>query len=154
MKRLIQWQIWQRIDVSCHKTQHANLNDSSSWYRQKPQATNRLGNREGIRLNVFTLSLGEFSWKLGLLVAATIIAASEEAWSKGNEHCWLAKRALASLRSSFCGQKNNPLLEALGKIWMKNLFLAQRNVGMEMTSSGKGAFFQTRWCKKMEHIGS
>ena len=49
------------------------------------QATNRLDNREGIEPNVFPLSRGEFVWKVGLLVAATMIAALEEAWPKCNE---------------------------------------------------------------------
>ena len=51
----------------------------------RPQATNRLGKREGVYLNVFTLRLGEFSWIVGLQVAATMIAASGEARSKGSE---------------------------------------------------------------------
>ena len=46
---------------------------------KSPQATNRLGNREGVYPDAFTLRLGEFSWKVGLLVAATMKAASEEA---------------------------------------------------------------------------
>ena len=46
---------------------------------KRPQAADRLGNREGAYPDVFTLSMGEFSWKVGLLVAATMIAASEEA---------------------------------------------------------------------------
>ncbi len=45
----------------------------------RPQATNRLGKREGVYLDVFTLRLGEFLWIVGLLVAATMIAASVEA---------------------------------------------------------------------------
>ena len=53
--------------------------DSSNQNRQKPQATHRLGNKEGIEPNVFTLRMGEFLWKVGLLVAATMIAAFEEA---------------------------------------------------------------------------
>ena len=46
---------------------------------KRPKAMNRLGNREGIEPDVFTLRWGEFSWKVGLLVAATMIAALEEA---------------------------------------------------------------------------
>ena len=46
---------------------------------KRPQATNRLGNRERVGPNVFTLSMGEFLWKVGLLVAARMIAALEEA---------------------------------------------------------------------------
>ena len=37
------------------------------------------------RVYVFTLREGEFLWIVGLLVAAMMIAAPEEAWSKGNE---------------------------------------------------------------------
>ena len=44
-----------------------------------------LGKREGIGPNVFTLRWGESLWKVGLLFAAMMIAASEEARSKGNE---------------------------------------------------------------------
>ena len=54
-------------------------NDSLNQNRQNPQATKRLGNREGIGPGVFTLSMGAFLWKVGLLVTATMIAASEEA---------------------------------------------------------------------------
>ena len=46
---------------------------------KKPQATNRLDNKARVELDVFTLSMGDFLWKVGLLVAATMIAASEEA---------------------------------------------------------------------------
>ena len=46
---------------------------------KRPQATNRLGNRESVYPNVFTLRMGEFSWKVGLLVAATMIVVLEEA---------------------------------------------------------------------------
>ena len=46
--------------------------------RQKPQATNRLGNRERVEPDVFTLSMGDFLWKVGLLVAATMIAALQD----------------------------------------------------------------------------
>ena len=46
---------------------------------KRPQATNRMGNREGVEPDVFTLRMGEFLWKVGLLVAATTIAALEEA---------------------------------------------------------------------------
>ena len=46
---------------------------------KRPQATNRLGRREGVYLDVFTLRLGEFLWIVGLKVAATMIAASGEA---------------------------------------------------------------------------
>ena len=60
-------------------TQHADLKDSLDRNRQKPQATNRLGNREGVEPNILTLRWGEFLWKVGILVAATMIAASEEA---------------------------------------------------------------------------
>ena len=35
--------------------------------------------REGVYPDVFTMRWGEFLWKVGLLVAATMIAASEEA---------------------------------------------------------------------------
>ena len=52
---------------------------------KRPQATNRLGNSKGVYPDGFTLSIGEFLWIVGLLVAARMIAASEEAWSKGNE---------------------------------------------------------------------
>ena len=38
-----------------------------------------LDNREGVYPDVFTLKMGEFLWKVGLLVAATMIAALEEA---------------------------------------------------------------------------
>ena len=65
--------------MSYHLTQHADLNDSLTQNRQKSHATNRLGNREGIGPNVFTLRWREFLWNVGLLVAATMIAASEEA---------------------------------------------------------------------------
>ena len=40
---------------------------------------NRVGNGEGVYLDVFTLRLGEFSWIVGLKVAATMIAVSGEA---------------------------------------------------------------------------
>ncbi len=40
----------------------------------RPQTTNRIGNREGVYLDVFTLRWGEFFWTLGLSVAATMIA--------------------------------------------------------------------------------
>ena len=33
---------------------------------KRPQATNRIGKREGVYLDVLTLSMGEFSWKVGL----------------------------------------------------------------------------------------
>ena len=46
---------------------------------QKPQATDRLGDRERVEPNVFTLSMVVLLWKVGLLVAATMIAALEEA---------------------------------------------------------------------------
>ena len=46
---------------------------------KRPQATNRLDNKEVVYPDVFTLRLGEFLWKVALLVAATMIAASEEA---------------------------------------------------------------------------
>ena len=46
---------------------------------QRPHATNRFGNREGEYPDVFTLRLGDFLWKVGLLVAATMIAELEEA---------------------------------------------------------------------------
>ncbi len=46
---------------------------------KKPQATNRLGNREGVYPDVLTLRMAEFLWKVGLLVTATMIAALEEA---------------------------------------------------------------------------
>ena len=46
---------------------------------KRPHATNRFGDREGVYLDVFTLRLGEFLWIVGLLVAATMIAASGEA---------------------------------------------------------------------------
>ena len=46
---------------------------------KRPHATNRLGNREGVYPDVFTLGWGEFLWIVGLLVAATMIAASEGA---------------------------------------------------------------------------
>ena len=68
-----------RNGASYHVTQHANPKDRTNRTGKRPQATNRLGNREGVYPNVFTLEWGEFSWKIGLLVAATMIAASEEA---------------------------------------------------------------------------
>ena len=46
---------------------------------KRPQATDRVGNGEGVYLDVFTLRLGEFLWIVGLKVAATMIAASGEA---------------------------------------------------------------------------
>ncbi len=46
---------------------------------KRPHATNRLGKREGVYLDVFTLRLGECLWIVGLKVAATMIAASGEA---------------------------------------------------------------------------
>ena len=60
-------------------TQHANPADRTNQNRQKAKATNMLGNREGVYPDVFTLRKGEFLLKVGLLVAATMIAASEEA---------------------------------------------------------------------------
>ena len=72
-------------------------NDSKKLNRQKPQAMNRLGGREVIGPNVFTLSMGEFLWKVGLLVAATMIAALEEARSKGNELAHWPKSSCLSL---------------------------------------------------------
>ena len=59
-------------------TQHAKAKDRLNQNRQRPQATNRFGNREGVYPDVFTLSMGEFLWKVVLLVAATMIAASQE----------------------------------------------------------------------------
>ena len=46
---------------------------------KRPQARNMLGNREGVYPDVFNLREREFLWKVGLLVAATMIAATEEA---------------------------------------------------------------------------
>ena len=46
---------------------------------ERPQAMNSFGNRVGVYPDVFTLSMGEFLWKVGLLVTATAIAASNEA---------------------------------------------------------------------------
>ena len=59
-------------DTTCQPKDRKNRN------RQKATATNKLGNREGVYPDVFTLSKGEFLWKVGLLVSATMIAASEE----------------------------------------------------------------------------
>ena len=60
-------------------TQHADPKTGWIGTGKRPQATNRLGNREGVYPNVFTLRQGELLWKVGLLVAATMIAALEEA---------------------------------------------------------------------------
>ena len=46
---------------------------------KRPHATNRFGDREGVYHDVFILRLGEFLWIVALLVAATMIAALEEA---------------------------------------------------------------------------
>ena len=46
---------------------------------KRPQATHRLGNRESVYPIVLTFRMGEFVWKVGILVAARMIAVSEEA---------------------------------------------------------------------------
>ena len=60
-------------------TQHTIQEGGQIGTGKRPQATNRLGNREGVYPNVFTLRMGEFLRKVGILVAATMIAVSEEA---------------------------------------------------------------------------
>ncbi len=67
------------IDATCHITQHAHRDTGQIGTGDRPKATNRLGNSEGVYLDVFTLRMGEFSWIVGLQVAATMIAASGEA---------------------------------------------------------------------------
>ena len=67
------------IDARCNMTQHATLKAGRIGTGKRPQATNRLGDREGVYPNVFNLRMGEFLRTVGLLVAATMIAALEEA---------------------------------------------------------------------------
>ena len=61
---------WPSIDATCHITHHANPKDGTNRNRQKA---------EGVYPVVFTLRWGDFLWIVGLLVAATMIAASGEA---------------------------------------------------------------------------
>ena len=54
------------INATCQITQHPTQGIRGIGAGKKPQATNRLGKREGVYLDVFTLRWGEFLWIVGL----------------------------------------------------------------------------------------
>ena len=90
------------IDISCHVTQYAgpNRNDSSNRGRQKPNGTDRINDREWF----IYLEQGRIfvdAWSFGCCFDDSCVSLLEEAQSKGNKHCWLDKRVLASLGCCF-----------------------------------------------------